>query len=184
MAYLRLIPLSPILSLMGLRGYVIIRKGKQLQRIIPNLVSERYAQKMKGSKLNREDRMTNPNERPTFTGGRNVAMKVPPHQWEATVAFYRDTVGLQVMSHSETAVPSVVFELGDLRLWIDRVDGLSQAEIWLELNTPDAAAAARHFQDAGIARRDEIEPLGDDFNGFWISSPASIIHLVAGDEEA
>ena len=25
-----------------------------------------------------------------FSGGKNIAMKVPPHQYEATVAFYRD----------------------------------------------------------------------------------------------
>ena len=31
---------------------------------------------------------------PAFTGGRNVAIKVPEHAFEATVAFYRDTLGL------------------------------------------------------------------------------------------
>jgi predicted enzyme related to lactoylglutathione lyase len=30
---------------------------------------------------------------PMFSGGRNIAMKVPPHQWETTVAFYRDVLG-------------------------------------------------------------------------------------------
>ena len=29
-----------------------------------------------------------------ITGGINIAMKVPPHQYEATIAFYRDVVGL------------------------------------------------------------------------------------------
>jgi hypothetical protein len=28
-------------------------------------------------------------------------------------------------------------------------------------------------------RRDEIEPLPESFEGFWITSPASIIHIVA-----
>jgi hypothetical protein len=46
-----------------------------------------------------------------FTGGRNIAMKVPPHQWER------------------------------------------------------------------IARRDEIEPLGEDFDGFWISNAEGRLRL-------
>lgn len=34
-------------------------------------------------------------ERPvTFAGGRTIAMKVPPHLWEQTVSFYRETVRL------------------------------------------------------------------------------------------
>jgi len=30
-----------------------------------------------------------------ITGGINIALKVPPHQYEATIAFYRDVVGLK-----------------------------------------------------------------------------------------
>jgi hypothetical protein len=71
-----------------------------------------------------------------------------------------------------------VTAFGTDQLWIDRVPGMSQAEIWLELATPDVAAAAEHLKEAGVTRRDEIEPLGD-YEGFWISSPASIIHMVA-----
>lgn len=32
---------------------------------------------------------------PQFSGGRNIAMKVPPHVWEETVTFYRDILGLR-----------------------------------------------------------------------------------------
>jgi hypothetical protein len=28
-------------------------------------------------------------------GGINIAMKVPPHQYEETIAFYRDVIGLK-----------------------------------------------------------------------------------------
>ena len=113
-----------------------------------------------------------------FAGGRNIAMKVPPHLWDATVHFYRDVVGLKVIEKSPTTPPSVCFEFGANQLWIDRVDGLSQAEIWLELSTPDVQAAASHLKSAGIVRRDEIEPLPEGFEGFWIQNPASIIHMV------
>jgi hypothetical protein len=40
-----------------------------------------------------------------FVGGRNIAMKVPPHVWETTVQFYRDLVGLNVIEHAPTTPP-------------------------------------------------------------------------------
>lgn len=119
--------------------------------------------------------------KPIYAGGRNIAMKVPPHLWQDTVQFYRDVLGLPVLEHEETTPPSIVFEFGANQLWIDRVDSLSQAELWLEVTTLDAQAAAEHLADAGIIRRDEIEPLPDELEGFWIQNPASIIHLVVQD---
>ncbi|MEO3386635.1 hypothetical protein [Mesorhizobium sp. CAU 1741] len=112
---------------------------------------------------------------PNFSGGRNIALKVPPHQYDATVRFYRDVIGLpQVEGHE----PSVGFVFGGCQLWIDRAPAMSQAELWLEIVTDDKQAAASHLRQAGVVRCDEIESLGEDFKGFWVSSPASIIHLV------
>ena len=117
----------------------------------------------------------------TFSGSRNIAMKVPSPLYEATVQFYRDVVGLKVL---EQHAPSVVFEFGGNQLWIDDVPALSQAELWLELTTNDLAAAADHLQVNNVVRRDEIEFLPEGFQGFWISNPCSIIHLVAmGDDK-
>ncbi len=45
------------------------------------------------------------------------------------MAFYRDILGLEVVARQ---LPEVVFRLGSNQLWIDRVPGMSQAEIWLE----------------------------------------------------
>ena len=115
----------------------------------------------------------------TFAGGRNIAMKVPPHQWKATVAFYRDTLGLPELDNPFTSgPPSVGFSFGPNRLWIDRVPGVSQAELWLQVTTADTAAAAGHLATAGVARCDEIEPLDSD-TAFWVASPAGIVHLVS-----
>ena len=114
-----------------------------------------------------------------FTGGRNIAMKVPASLWETTVRFYRDVLALKTIADDTTAPPSVSFEFGPNRLWIDRVDGLRQAEIWLELTTSEVQEAAEHFKSAGVVRRDEIEQLPAGFEGFWIQNPASIIHLVS-----
>jgi hypothetical protein len=73
----------------------------------------------------------------------------------------------------------VTFEFGDKTLWIDNVPTLSQAEIWLELKTDDVTRAKRFCKDHGVAFREEIEFLPQGFNGFWISSPANIIHLIS-----
>ncbi|MGH9197067.1 MAG: hypothetical protein ACRD1T_15175 [Acidimicrobiia bacterium] len=116
-----------------------------------------------------------------FSGGRNIAMKVPPHLYETTVRFYRDVLGLkEITKHA----PSVGFEFGANNLWIDRVPALSQAEIWLEVVTDDTAVAAEQLNAAGVVRCDEIEPLPEGLKAFWISSPASIVHLVCSDAEA
>ena len=125
--------------------------------------------------------MSDSSERPSYNGGRNIAIKVPPHEWEKTVAFYRDILGLPVIENNlPSATPTVVFQFGNNQLWVDRVETLSQAEIWLELNTSDITASAQHLRQAGVVRRDEIESL--DFEAFWVSSPAGIIHLVSRDE--
>jgi hypothetical protein len=52
------------------------------------------------------------------------------------------------------------------------------------LETNDTEAASSYLKINGVPRRDEVEQLREDFDGFWISDPAGIIHLVVGDEEA
>lgn len=111
-----------------------------------------------------------------FSGGKNIAMKVPPHQHEATVRFYRELLGLEQIGGP--AGDAVGFKFGSNNLWIDKAPGISQAELWLEIVTDDTKEAASILADAGIVRCDEIEKLGGDFDGYWISSPASIVHLV------
>ncbi|MEI9423835.1 hypothetical protein O7A70_21945 [Mesorhizobium sp. Cs1299R1N1] len=110
-----------------------------------------------------------------ITGGINIAMKVPSHQYEATLAFYRDVVGLKPFT---TKAPAIGFELGPVRLWIDEAPMMSQAEIWLELFTQDFPGTADHLAKAGVVRCDAIEPLGLGFRGGWITNPANIIHMV------
>lgn len=115
-----------------------------------------------------------------FVAGRNIAMKVPPHVYDDTVRFYRDVLGFREISEYQ---PSVVFEFGSNNLWIDCVAGLSQAETWLEIHANDLAAAEAYLASAKVVRCDEIEPLPEGFKGFWVSSPAAIIHLVRQEEQ-
>ena len=121
------------------------------------------------------------NPKAGFAAGKNIAMKVPPHLYETTIQFYRDVLGLEPITEH---APSVGFKFGFNNLWIDRVVGLSQAETWLEVVTNDIAAASEQLKAAGIVRCDEIEPLPEGFQAFWISSPASIVHLVCKDTES
>ena len=110
-----------------------------------------------------------------ISGGINIAMKVPPHQYQATIAFYRDVIGLKPFT---AKTPAIGFELGPNRLWIDEAPMSSQAEVWLELFTSDFSVAAAQLAEAGVVRCDAIEPLGEGFRGGWISNPASIVHMV------
>ncbi len=121
---------------------------------------------------------------PKFTAGRNIAMKVPSHEFNRTVAFYRDVLGFEeVASASPGEARSVTFEFGDKQLWIDAVAGLSQAELWLEIVTEDVEAASRYLEGNDCVRRDEIEPLPVGFKGFWVANPANVIHLVTQLED-
>jgi len=123
--------------------------------------------------------MPQASDRPAWRGGRNIALKVPPHQFDATVGFYRDTLGLPLIA---ALAPDVVFEFGANRLWIDRVASLSQAELWLEVVTDDPLAAAPDLAACGAVRCDAIEPLPKGFLGYWIASPAGIVHLARAPE--
>jgi catechol 2,3-dioxygenase-like lactoylglutathione lyase family enzyme len=105
-----------------------------------------------------------------FTGGKNIALKVPPHQFHATMAFYRDVLGLPEIKSTE----GVSFAFGPNRLWLDECEAVSQAELWLEIVADDTQAAA------GVARCDGIEKLPPGFDAFFVSSPAAIVHLVIG----
>ena len=113
-----------------------------------------------------------------FAGGRNIAMKLPKRQYEATLAFYRDTLGLKVISQNETGA---VVDFGPIRLNLDLVPGQSQTDIWLEVRTPDSDAAKAHLAAHGITDCNEVEELPEGFDGFWIAAPAGTIHLISGE---
>lgn len=119
--------------------------------------------------------MTKPNFRP----GNNIAIKVPTHQYNRTVAFYKDVLGLTPL---DIAYPdqyeSIAFQFGDKNLWIDSAVGLSQSEFWLEIKTDNVEQAAEYFNGHQVVRMDDVESRSEDVKGFWISSPANIIHLI------
>ena len=114
-----------------------------------------------------------------FKPGRNIAMKIPAHEYDQTIAFYRNILSLQELTPSPPGNEEAPrFEFGGKVLWLDRVEGLSQAEIWLEMITDNIDEAAALFAQQGCIRCDEIEPLPKDLKAFWIASPSNIIHLI------
>src|SRR6266540_3964740 len=116
-------------------------------------------------------------EGPQFSGGANIAIKCPSHTYEQTVAFYRDTLWLPLIEEEKDGC---IFQFGPNRLWIDSVPNLSHPDIWLELETNDTEAAASFLKVHSVTRRDEVEQLREDFNGFFISAPNGMIHLAIG----
>lgn len=120
---------------------------------------------------------------PQFRGGHNIAMKLPKTQFEATVAFYRDVLNMEVtevpsQSLDGTVPQSVSVPFGTVTLWLDRVDNYAQAGIWLELFTDDVEAATQHLAQQGVPAQDELEALPTGLQAHWISNPAGIPHVL------
>jgi catechol 2,3-dioxygenase-like lactoylglutathione lyase family enzyme len=115
----------------------------------------------------------------TMQPGRNIAMKVPAAEFAATVSFYEKTLGFRVVS---LEAASVRFDHGGGHfLWIDRVEGLTKAKVWLEIHTTDLQAAEQQFKEAGVHRCDEVESLPEGMKAFWIKNPAGVVHLVTAE---
>ena len=121
--------------------------------------------------------------KPEFSPGKNIALKTPGHEYEAVVGCYRDILGLPELPLKEPdPFESVCFDFGDKVLWVDKIDGISQSEIWLEIVTDDVQAAQHYLLDQGCIIRNEIETLPDTVPGFWLNSPSNIIHLVTDQQ--
>ncbi len=117
-------------------------------------------------------------ERPVFSGGINIALKIPKVHFERTVAFYRDVLGFDVRPEPDQPTTSCSLAFGPNRLWLDCVDTYAQTDVWLELTTDDVAAATQHLRAAAVPIRDELEPLSPGMPGHWISNPAGVVHLL------
>ena len=117
---------------------------------------------------------------PVFRPGRNIAMKLPERLFIETLAFYRDTLGLEVEENDSGAL----VRFGAMRLHLDRLPHQSQTDLWLQVETDDVAAAQAHLAAKGVVRCDEVERLPDGFPGFWIAAPSGTIHLVAEGDAA
>lgn len=90
-----------------------------------------------------------------FEPGKNIAMKIPAHEYENTVRFYGDVLRFKELTGSgENDTPK--FEFGDKVLWLDCMPGLTQSEIWLEVVASNVEEASDYLKEQGCYRRDEM----------------------------
>lgn len=115
----------------------------------------------------------------SFSGGRNIALKIPKSKYEKTVAFYRDILKLSVEEKSidnptVSRTHQVVF--GENTLWLDCVDNYTHSEIWLELTTPNVDRAAEYLKSEGVDPCDELEEIPAHMH--WIMDPAGAVFIL------
>ena len=118
--------------------------------------------------------------KPEFTGGANVALKIPRYKYEETVAFYRDTLGLTVEELPTNDHPTVSktckVQFGPLTLWLDCIDTCTHSEVWLEVQTADVESATRYLGEHGCTTKDEFEKLPG--NCHWITDPSGTVMIL------
>lgn len=114
-------------------------------------------------------------------GGPNIAVKVPPDWWEATLRFYGETLGL---ARIDTEAPAVVFAFGVERLRVERIEKLHEPEIWLEYQTDSSATTTALLSDEGFVHGDGNDPLPRGFHRFWIAGPADFLRELAVSGQA
>ena len=118
-----------------------------------------------------------------FEGGLNIAIKIPKSKYDETVAFYRDILKLQVTEKpitNPTVSRTHEVKFGSNIVWLDCVDNYTHAETWLELKTPDVAAATSYLASKGINTCDELEEIPEDMH--WIMDPAGSVFILSKKE--
>ena len=114
-----------------------------------------------------------------FNGGINIAIKIPSHKYEVTVAFYRDILNLTVTEVSiehPTISRSHKVEFGPNILWLDCIDNYTHSETWLELRTDNVGEAAEYLKRNGVETHDELEQIPEDKH--WIMDPAGTVFIL------
>jgi predicted enzyme related to lactoylglutathione lyase len=120
---------------------------------------------------------------PKFTGGINIAIKIPKSKYEETVAFYRDILQLEVEEkpiENPTVSRTHQVKFGNNIAWLDCVDNYTHSETWLELRTNDVGKATEYLQSKGINTCDEIEKIPEDMH--WIMDPAGTVFILSKQE--
>lgn len=118
-------------------------------------------------------------EKPTFKAGSNIALKIPKRKYEATVAFYRDVLGLEVEERpisNPTVSKTHKVKFGANTLWLDCVDNYSRTDTWLQLHVDNVVKAVEHLQAHGHPTCDELEEVPENMH--WITDPAGNVFLI------
>lgn len=119
----------------------------------------------------------------TFRSGPNIAIKVPKSKFDATIAFYRDILKLEIIEKpidNPTISRTCEIKFGPNILWLDCVDNYSKSEIWLELQTPDVSKATAYLAENGIEPCDELEKIPGTMH--WIQDPAGTVFILSPEK--
>lgn len=114
-----------------------------------------------------------------FQAGINIAVKIPKHQYEQTVSFYRDILKLEVEEQSiqnPTVSRTHKVCFGQNVLWLDCVDNYTHSETWLQLTVPDIEVATDYLKKNNVYTCDTIEELPPNMH--WIMDPAGTVFNV------
>lgn len=114
-----------------------------------------------------------------FSGGINIAVKIPKSKYEQTVAFYRDILKLEITEKpitNKTISRTHEVKFGNNILWLDCVDNYTHSEVWLELRTPDVEKATGYLREQGIETCDELEEIPKE--NHWIMDPAGTVFIL------
>ncbi|MGN6417173.1 MAG: hypothetical protein ACTHMC_06770 [Pseudobacter sp.] len=118
--------------------------------------------------------------KPVFQGGINIAIKIPKQKYEATVAFYKETLGLEVTEKpitNPTVSRTHEVKFGPNIIWLDCVDNYTHSETWLELKTTDVPVATEYLASRGTYTCDELEEIPKDMH--WITDPAGSVFILS-----
>jgi hypothetical protein len=119
-----------------------------------------------------------------FSGGLNIAIKIPKSKYEATVSFYRDILQLPVTEKpidNPTVSRTHEVRFGANTVWLDCVDNYTHSETWLELKTADVPGATAYLQSKGVHTCDELEQIPHGMH--WIMDPAGTVFILSKKEE-
>lgn len=117
-----------------------------------------------------------------FSGGLNIAVKIPKSKYEKTVEFYRDVLQLRVTEKpidNPTVSRTHQVEFGPNTLWLDCVDNYTHSETWLELKTPDVERATKYLKEKGTNTCDELEQIPKEHH--WVMDPAGTVFILGKD---
>ncbi len=118
-----------------------------------------------------------------FSGGINIAIKIPKSKYNNTVSFYRDILKLEVTEKSinnPTVSRTHEVKFGHNTIWLDCVDNYTHAETWLELKTPNVEEATEYLLSRGIETCDELEEIPKE--NHWIMDPAGTVFIIGKDD--
>jgi hypothetical protein len=118
-----------------------------------------------------------------FSGGINIAIKIPKSKYDQTVSFYRDVLKLPIAEKpidNPTVSRTHQVSFGPNTVWLDCVDNYTHSEIWLELKTPQVDSATQYLESKGVHPCDELEEIPNEMH--WIMDPGGTVFILSKDD--